>query len=78
MAQQTVEISTAIVKNFVLLAKDWFKADFSENFSLCLPLAFLSGPTKVQTVVTGGERLPQRLGGEAAFARRLVVALRAE
>lgn len=67
LAQQTAEISTATVRNFVLLAKDWFKADFSENFSLCLPLAFLSGPTKVQTVVTGGEqKLIDYLNGLAA------------
>ena len=56
LAKQVLEVATAGVKNFVLLANAWFDRDFSNSLSLVLPLSFVSGAQEVDSVVvTRGE-----------------------
>ncbi len=61
------EVAAATVKNFILLARQWFKRDFSNSLSLVMPLAFLSGASEISSVVvTAGEkRLIEYLQGLA-------------
>lgn len=56
LAERTAQIASATVKNFVILARDWFGADFSTHFTLCLPLAFITTPAEIETVVTKREK----------------------
>jgi hypothetical protein len=51
LAKQVLEIAFASVKNFVILAKQWFDRDFSDSLSLVLPLSFVSGAKEVESVV---------------------------
>lgn len=51
LAKQVLEIASASVKNFVILAKQWFGRDFSDSLSLVLPLSFMSGAKEVDSVV---------------------------
>jgi hypothetical protein len=51
LAKQVLEIAFASVKNFVILAKQWFARDFSDSLSLVLPLSFVSGAKEVDSVV---------------------------
>lgn len=56
LARQVLEIASATVKNFVLLAKSNFGRDFEDSLSLILPLSFVSQGKDVQSVVvTAGE-----------------------
>lgn len=59
LAKQVLEVASATVKNFILLAKDWFDSDFSESISLMLPLSFIGGKQEIESVVVtrGEERL---------------------
>lgn len=51
LAKQVLEIAFASVKNFVILAKQWFDRDLSDSLSLILPLSFVSGAKEVESVV---------------------------
>lgn len=51
LAKQVLEISSASVKNFVMLAKQWFGRDFSQSLSLVLPLSFIAGVKEIDSVV---------------------------
>lgn len=51
LAKQVLEISTASIKNFIILSKSWFGKDLSESLSLMLPLSFIHGSKEVSTVV---------------------------
>lgn len=51
LAKQVLEISSASVKNFVILAKQWFGRDFADSLSLFLPLSFLNGAKEVESVI---------------------------
>ena len=51
LAKQVLEISSASVKNFVILAKQWFCRDFADSLSLFLPLSFLNGAKEVESVI---------------------------
>lgn len=51
LAKQVLEISSASVKNFVIIAKQWFGRDFSDSLSLFLPLSFVNGTKEVESVV---------------------------
>lgn len=51
LAKQAQELSSASVKNFVLLAKLWFKRDLSKGLHLVMPLSFITGTTDADTVV---------------------------
>lgn len=51
LAKQVLEIASASIKNFVILAKQWFDRDLSESLSLVLPLSFVSGAKEVESVV---------------------------
>jgi hypothetical protein len=82
LAKKISEISGATVRNFVNVAREWFKVDFSEHFSLCMPLAFVSGRSQMSAVVTGGEKklvayLDQLIGTQGASSD-FAVALRLE
>lgn len=56
LAKQVLEIASATIKNFILLAKYWFGMDFSDSLSLILPLSFLTGKKEVASVtVTADE-----------------------
>ncbi len=56
LAKQVLEVASATIKNFIILAKTWFSRDFSESLSLVLPLSFLSGGKDIDSVVvTAGE-----------------------
>lgn len=61
-------MATATVKNFVLIAKDWFGLDFSESLSLVLPLSFVPAKKEVEAVVVtrGEQRLLSYLQALAA------------
>lgn len=50
LAQQIHEISSASIKNFVLLAKSWFKLDLSKGLNITLPLAFLNSNAQIESV----------------------------
>lgn len=52
---QVMAISLASVKNFILLAKEWFDVDLADRISLVLPLAFLAPAAKVESVVVNSE-----------------------
>lgn len=56
LAKHVLEIATASVKNFILLAKAWFDRDFSDSLSLMLPLSFINPGREAESViVTRGE-----------------------
>ncbi len=82
LAKKVSEISGATVRNFVNVARAWFRVDFTQHFSLCMPLAFVSGQTQVNAVVTGGEKklvayLDELIGTQGASSD-FAVALRLE
>ena len=52
LARQTQELAAASVRNFVLLAQNWFQYDFSDELSLVLPLSFVSHAQEYGAVVT--------------------------
>ena len=71
LAKQVLEIATATVKNFILLARAWFDRDFSSSLCLVLPLSFISNAKGVDSVVvTRGEnhliKYLQGLAGEGS------------
>lgn len=51
LAKQAQELASASVKNFVLLAKQWFGKDMSGTLNLVLPLSFISGSDEIDSVV---------------------------
>ena len=51
LAKQVLEISSASVRNFVILAKLWFGRDFADSLSLFLPLSFVNGAKEVESVI---------------------------
>lgn len=51
LAKQAQEIASACVKNFVLLAKNWFSKDMSSALHLVLPLSFITGNSEAESVV---------------------------
>jgi hypothetical protein len=56
LTRQVLEIASATVKNFVILAKTWFARDLSDSLSIVLPLSFISGQKEIDSVVvTAGE-----------------------
>jgi len=56
LAKQVSEVASATVKNFILLAKDWFGEDLSDSLTLVLPLSFIGGDKEIEAVVvTRGE-----------------------
>jgi hypothetical protein len=59
LAKQVLEVASASVKNFVILAKNWFDRDFSDSLSMILPLSFITGDRTIESVVvtTGENRL---------------------
>lgn len=46
LARQVQEVASASVKNFVLIAKDWFSRDLSASLHLMLPLSFIVAHSK--------------------------------
>lgn len=50
LSKQIQEISSAAVKNFVLIAKDWFNHDFSSELNVLLPLSFISPKTEIEAI----------------------------
>jgi len=50
LSRQVQEISSASVKNFVLIAKDWFNHDFSSELNVLLPLSFISPRADIETL----------------------------
>jgi hypothetical protein len=44
LAKQVLEIGTAAVRNFIELAKRWFKHDLSQYNLYLMPIGFISGP----------------------------------
>jgi hypothetical protein len=69
LAKQVLEIASATVKNFVVLAKSWFDRDLSEYLSLVLPLSFIDGVKDIESVVVtaGEDRLIKYLQGLASI-----------
>ena len=51
LVQQAQELAAACVKNFVILAKQWFARDMSAALNLVLPLSFVAIGTTVESVV---------------------------
>lgn len=55
LARQVLEIGTATVKNFVILAKQWFDRELSKSLSLVLPLAFIDGAADIAAVTVSAD-----------------------
>jgi hypothetical protein len=51
LARQAQELAAASVKNFTILAKQWFKRDMSAALNLVLPLSFVAIADDVDSVV---------------------------
>ncbi len=55
LTKRVLEVGTASVKNFLLLAREWFKIDLS-NYSLyLLPIGFVTAPGIIQGVRAGAD-----------------------
>lgn len=69
LAKQVLEIASASIKNFIILARQWFDRDFSNNLSLVLPLSFISGSKELDSVVVTADesRLIKYLQGLASI-----------
>lgn len=88
LAKQVLEIASASVKNFVVLAREWFGTDLSGDVSIMLPVGFLTGNKDVESVVitSGEERLLKYLrsiaagdiAGDSPFAVAVRVHIRLE
>jgi hypothetical protein len=50
LARQVLEVATATVKNFIVLAKQWFQFDFSQSLSLILPLSFVGSNREIEAL----------------------------
>ena len=68
LSKQVLEVASATVKNFIILAKTWFGRDFSDSLSLILPLSFVGGGKDIDSVVVtqGESNLIKYLQGLAA------------
>lgn len=87
LARQAQELAAACVRNFILLAKSWFKKDFSGILNLILPLSFVTPVQDAGAVVVSADesRLIEHLktlaqevgdgGGDYAVAIRMQVKL---
>jgi hypothetical protein len=87
LSRQAQELAAASVKNFTILAKQWFKRDLSAALNLVLPLSFVAIADDVNSVVVSQDerRLVRHLqqlaaaagetDGEFAVAVRLEVKL---
>jgi len=87
LSRQAQELAAASVKNFTILAKQWFKRDMSAALSLVLPLSFVAIADDLDSVVVTQDerRLVKHLqdlataagetDGEFAVAVRLQVKL---
>jgi hypothetical protein len=63
LAKQILEIGSASIQNFVVLAKRWFNCDFSESLCLILPLSFINpnSNASIVSVSPDEKRLIQHL-----------------
>lgn len=87
LARQAQELAAASVRNFILLAKNWFNKDFAGVLNLVLPLSFVAPTQEAGAVVASADEtrliehlktLAQEVGdgeGEYAVAVRLQVKL---
>ena len=87
LARQAQELAAACVRNFILLAKGWFKRDFGGILNLVLPLSFMTAAQDSGAVVVSADEsrliehlktLAQEVGdgeGDYAVAIRLQVKL---
>lgn len=55
LARQAQELAAASVRNFVLLAKNWFGKDFSNVLNLVLPLSFVAVVQEAGAVVVSAD-----------------------
>ena len=67
LARQAQELSAASVKNFVVLAKQWFVRDLSRSLHVVLPLSFIAPASNAESVVVSADesRLIRHLEGLA-------------
>lgn len=88
LARQAQELAAAAVRNFILLAKNWFNKDFSGVLNLVLPLSFVAPSSEAGAVVVSPDesRLIEHLktiaqevgdgdGGDYSVAVRLQIKL---
>jgi hypothetical protein len=87
LARQAQELAAACVRNFILLAKDWFGKDFAGVLNLVLPLSFVASAQDAGAVAVSADEsrliehlktLAQEVGdgeGEYSVAIRLQVKL---
>ena len=70
LSRQAQELAAASVKNFTILAKQWFKRDLSAALNLVLPLSFVAIADDVNSVVVSQDerRLVKHLQQLAAAA----------
>jgi len=78
LARQTQELAAACVRNFILLAKNWFNKDFAGILNLVLPLSFVAPAQEAGAVVVSADEsrliehlktLAQEVGdGDSDFA----------
>jgi Protein of unknown function (DUF3644). len=52
---RTREVGAASVRNFLVLAKQWFSVDLSRSLSLFLPISFLAVPEDVRSIVPSSD-----------------------
>ncbi|WP_116294604.1 DUF3644 domain-containing protein [Cupriavidus taiwanensis] len=55
LARQAQELAAACIRNFILLAKAWFKKDFGGILNLVLPLSFVASPQDAGAVVVSAD-----------------------
>lgn len=84
LAKQVLEISSASVRNFVILAKQWFGRDFADSLSLFLPLSFVNGAKDVESVIVTADEsrlikyLQQLAAADSKSTSPFAVAVRLE
>jgi len=55
LARQAQELGSASVKNFVILAREWFRRDLSSELHLILPLSFIAPANDIESVVVSAD-----------------------
>lgn len=69
LALQAQQLASASIRNFVVLAKQWFKRDFADSMHLILPLSFLAQTKPADAVAVSADegRLIKHLKELSAF-----------
>jgi hypothetical protein len=86
LAKAVLELGTACLKNFAILAEDWFDMDLTRHPLMLLPIGFVSAPAKGEALALNHDeaqvlefiRSISKEGGESDAGRGFHVALEVE